>query len=115
MLALLTQLPAAAQAPDREVLPEQRQPLAFVSPTGLTPLGGKMIFSAFHVESGQELWVTDGSRAGTAMLKDIRPGFRGAFPAGQTAFKGHVYTRPPMACTGSSSGAPTAPPRAPPW
>ena len=91
-LALLVQLPAFAQDPEREVLPEQRQALAFVSPTGLTPLNGKMLFSAFHIASGQELWITDGSSAGTRMLKDIRPGFRGSFPAGQTLFKGHVYT-----------------------
>ena len=92
-LALLTALPAAAQDPEREVLPEQRQRLAFIAPSGLAPLGsGKMVFSAFHVTTGQELWVTDGSNAGTTLLKDIRPGFRGSFPAGQVAFKGHVYT-----------------------
>ena len=91
-LAFLVQLPAAAQDPEREVLAEQLKPLAFVSPTGLTPLGGRMLFTAFHVASGQELWVTDGSAAGTAMLKDIRPGFRGSFPAWPTPFRGHVYT-----------------------
>lgn len=45
-----------------------------VSIKDLTPLGDKLIFSAMTDEAGQELWISDGTEAGTFMLKDIFPG-----------------------------------------
>ena len=54
-LALFVPLAASAQDPARDVLPEQLQPRAFVGPTGLVRLGPRVLFSAFHVTTGQEL------------------------------------------------------------
>jgi ELWxxDGT repeat protein len=43
---------------------------------------GRVLFSANHVSRGREIWVTDGTDAGTVLVKDIRPGSSGAEPAG---------------------------------
>ena len=40
-------------------------------------LGSRVLFSAYSRASGTELWVSDGTRAGTRMVKDIYPGSRG--------------------------------------
>ena len=45
--------------------------------TGFTELGGKLYFSAQGTPGDDELWVTDGTQAGTTMIKAINPG-RGA-------------------------------------
>ncbi|HXI01896.1 MAG TPA: ELWxxDGT repeat protein, partial [Candidatus Saccharimonadales bacterium] len=36
--------------------------------------GDRMLFSAIDTGHGRELWMTDGTTAGTRLLKDIRPG-----------------------------------------
>ena len=47
------------------------------SPIPLRAAGGKLLFAARHVDSplqgGYELWSTDGTGAGTALLKNIHP------------------------------------------
>jgi ELWxxDGT repeat protein len=40
----------------------------------LTPLGAKVYFSYDDGEHGRELWVSDGTAAGTRMVEDILPG-----------------------------------------
>ena len=40
------------------------------------PLGNKFLFSADNSTNGKELWISDGTEAGTVMLKDIKPGTR---------------------------------------
>src|SRR5207249_2859064 len=40
----------------------------------LTVLGGTIYFAATTPAAGTELWRSDGTSAGTAMVKDIRPG-----------------------------------------
>jgi len=47
---------------------------ASASPRSLTVVGGKLFFTADEPSSGRELWVTDGTAAGTEMLADICPG-----------------------------------------
>lgn len=37
-------------------------------------VNGLMVFGAFHPTRGRELWVTDGTAAGTSFLADTRPG-----------------------------------------
>ncbi|WP_372612507.1 ELWxxDGT repeat protein [Aquicoccus sp.] len=51
------------------------------TPRYMTPLGdGRIVFSAEagqdmpYSDSGRELWITDGTSAGTTLLKDINPG-----------------------------------------
>ena len=52
-------------------------------PYGFTPAGGnKALFSADYGASGRELWVTDGTAAGTVVLKDIQTGGVGSAPEG---------------------------------
>ncbi len=40
----------------------------------LTPVGNDLLFVAWSPQSGWELWRTDGTSVGTAILKDIAPG-----------------------------------------
>lgn len=43
------------------------------SPKEMTCLNNKIIFSATTASDGNELWISDGTKAGTKMLKDIYP------------------------------------------
>ncbi|MBN2492892.1 MAG: hypothetical protein JXQ29_18730 [Planctomycetes bacterium] len=52
----------------------QGQPIYMDPPTDLTVFKGRVYFSARDGIHGRELWVSDGTAAGTQMLKDIRPG-----------------------------------------
>ncbi len=55
-------------------------------PGGFTALGdGRALFSAFSPDQGQELWVTDGTPAGTVLVLDLRPGAASASPTGIAA------------------------------
>ena len=49
-------------------------------PRALTPLNGPVLFFASQGQYGAELWRTDGSRTGTSMVLDIRPGSVGSIP-----------------------------------
>src|SRR5262249_44450182 len=44
------------------------------SPDNLTAVGNQLFFSADDGVSGRELWKSDGTAAGTVLVKDIRPG-----------------------------------------
>ena len=48
-------------------------------------------FSGTDGSTGAELWKTDGTAAGTVLVKDINPGSAGSSPSNFTAFKGAVY------------------------
>src|SRR5262249_57802295 len=50
-------------------------------PTSLTAVGGLVFFAASTPETGNELWVSDGTPEGTVVL-DIIPGPAGSFPMG---------------------------------
>ncbi len=41
----------------------------------LTPVGNKLYFTSYHPAWGEELFVSDGSKAGTVRVKDIYAGF----------------------------------------
>jgi len=50
------------------------------SPWNVTNLFGKLLFTAYDGSSGTELWISDGTSAGTKLLKDIRPGTSSGSP-----------------------------------
>ena len=58
------------------------------NPQYLTVVGDKVFFTATTPEQGQELWITDGTEAGTMLVKDIYEGDLGSELFGLTAFNG---------------------------
>ena len=78
-------------------------------PRDFTELNGVLLFSAEDSVNGAEIWTTDGTTAGTALLVDIYPGTFDDFgetypnssnPTGLTVFNGEVY----FAADNGSSG-----------
>ena len=43
-------------------------------PYYLTNVGGRLFFQAFRPDTGVELWTSDGTEAGTTLVRDIEPG-----------------------------------------
>jgi ELWxxDGT repeat protein len=57
----------------------------------LGTLNGVAYFAANNGLDGYELWRSDGTSAGTVMLKDIRPGAHSSFPGFFTEYNGLLY------------------------
>jgi ELWxxDGT repeat protein len=67
-----------------------------VRPTMLTAVGDRVFFTADDAVHHRELWVSDGTAAGTAMVEEIDPSttfeeFEDNGPADLTAFGGDLY------------------------
>lgn len=60
-------------------------------PAGFTRLGNNVLFAATDAEHGYELWTTDGTSAGTRLLKDIHPGAQWSVPVGITVLGNAAY------------------------
>ena len=60
-------------------------------PCYFTALGEFLYFNADDGTNGQELWRTDGTDAGTTLVKDIRSGASGSSPSYFTALNGALY------------------------
>jgi len=56
-----------------------------------TAFNGAVYFQANDGTNGYELWKTDGTTEGTALVKDIYPGATGSGPSSYTAFNGALY------------------------
>jgi ELWxxDGT repeat protein len=56
------------------VLVKDINPTGSGQPLGMTALGNKIVFMAEDGTNGIEPWISDGTEAGTFMIKDINPG-----------------------------------------
>ncbi len=54
-------------------------------------VSGKLFFSGSQTDTGAELWRSDGTEAGTVLVKDIRTGTRGSAPSLLVNVNGIVY------------------------
>lgn len=52
------------------------------SPSHLTSAAGRLFFVTADPEHGEELWTSDGTAAGTRMVRDINPGAADSTPSG---------------------------------
>jgi ELWxxDGT repeat protein len=62
-------------------------------PSSLTNVNGTLFFRASDGEHGSELWKSDGTAAGTALVKDIQPGVSNAYPSWLRTVNGKLYFR----------------------
>ena len=61
------------------------------SPGQSITVGGITYFSAFDAASGVELWKTDGTAAGTSLIRDLNPGTASSAPAAFVVMGGVIY------------------------
>jgi len=54
-------------------------------------VGNTAFFTASTPAEGQEVWKTDGTEAGTIMVRDIVPGVAGSSPRGFVAIGNNVF------------------------
>ncbi|MCA1683807.1 MAG: hyalin, partial [Actinobacteria bacterium] len=57
----------------KDINPDEAINFGRSSPSGLTAVGDKVVFTALEPTSGREPWVSDGTPEGTVLLKDINP------------------------------------------
>jgi ELWxxDGT repeat protein len=60
-------------------------------PRSLTAVGGTLFFAANDGATGFELWTSDGTAAGTALVADILPGPYSSDPSNLTAVGGTLF------------------------
>lgn len=102
-LVVLTALALAMGAGCSERPPPATGPLARVldlsidGPNPSTPFGSfvrageRIFFNAGTYAEGSELWVTDGTAAGTQLVRDLSPGRPSAYPAALTALGSSLF------------------------
>jgi ELWxxDGT repeat protein len=64
---------------------------AIAPPADFTPMGDVLYFTAESQGVGRELWQTNGTLAGTALVQDISAGFGSANPDNLRNFNGKLY------------------------
>jgi len=63
----------------------------FAKVMSLTNVNGTLFFTADNGSAGIELWKSDGTNAGTVLVKDINPGGQGSTPAWLTDVNGMLF------------------------
>ena len=61
------------------------------NPSAFIQFGNKFIFANDDGINGKELWISDGTAAGSYMIKDINPGPPGSTPNNMVVMNGKVY------------------------
>lgn len=69
-------------------------------PSAGVVVGNRLFFTARDLTNGEELWSTDGTPAGTLLVKDIHGGASGSFPSELTAVGTSVFFRANDGSTG---------------
>lgn len=87
-LAVIWSTPARASAP---VLVEDINPTGSSAPTALQNVGGRLFFQADDGVNGVEVWISDGTEAGTLLVRDIMVGPQGAYPRSFAGLEGGIY------------------------
>jgi trimeric autotransporter adhesin len=82
--------PSAASALGAGIAPPDPPP-SELYPRNLTNVGGILYFAAYQPATGAELWRSDGSDAGTVLVKDIQPGAMSADPQHIIGVNGRVF------------------------
>lgn len=72
------------------IAPAGRSPSPLSDPQP-TPLGGAVLFRAWDPDHGTELWRTDGTAQGTALVADLVPGPGSSDPQDLTVAGGRLY------------------------
>jgi ELWxxDGT repeat protein len=95
LLILLTIVSAPVHAGGAAFLVEDIQPgpvqVAPLVPEEFVTYGDHLYFTALTEEAGYELWKSDGTAAGTVLVKDIWPGVYLSYPADFVVFKGKLF------------------------
>jgi trimeric autotransporter adhesin len=83
----------AMERPQGTVLVKDIWPgLSGSNPSSFCSINGILYFSARNTLNNEELWRSDGTEAGTFMVKDIKPGeSAGSSPVKLTAMNGILY------------------------
>ena len=61
------------------------------NPDNFVEVGSRLYFTARTSETGTELWKTDGTVVGTALVRDIRAGSNSSYPSDLTNVNGVLY------------------------
>lgn len=89
--AIVFSLPVAAADGGSATLVSDVRPDGGSDPQQLTRAGGLVYFSANDGTHGRELWVSDGTSDGTALVRDIRPGVASSAPSALTRVGTRVF------------------------
>src|SRR5262245_25120660 len=102
VLWVLAAAPAPAQAPAFLVRDINAVPVpTSSSPGSLVQIGATTFFAAGTPQTGRELWKSDGTEAGTVLVRDIGPGSQGSGANGLVELNGTLFFRANDGVTGS--------------